>query len=147
MNLDVVEIKAFVPARDFAVSKAFYTALGFEVPWSSEDLAYIRHGSTSFLLQAFFVHEHASNFMMHLLVESADDWYAHVMASAVVQELSVRIEAPQDRPWGIRDFTLIDPTGVLWRIGHNMASRDSSQVEPPLESALTARPDPQEISA
>jgi len=25
--------------------------------------------------------------------------------------------APVDQPWGIRDFVLTDPTGVLWRIG------------------------------
>lgn len=120
MSLDAIEIKAFVPAHDFAVSKAFYAALGFEVPWSSEDLAYIRHGSTSFLLQAFFVPGHADNFMMHMLVESADDWHAHVLASGVVQNFGVRIEAPQDRPWGLRDFSLTDPSAVLWRIGHNI---------------------------
>jgi hypothetical protein len=122
MNLKAVEIKAFVPARDFSASKAFYAALGFEVAWSSDDLAYIRHGSTSFLLQNFYIPEHAGNFMMHLLVESADDWYRHVMASGVVQQFDVRIEAPADRPWGLRDFPLTDPAGVLWRIGHNIAA-------------------------
>jgi hypothetical protein len=53
LNIAAVEIKAFVPAADFALSKEFYVALGFEIPWSSEDLAYVRHGGTSFLLQAF----------------------------------------------------------------------------------------------
>ena len=49
MNLAVVEIKAFVPARDFEKSKQFYLALGFEIPWTSDDLAYVRYGETSFL--------------------------------------------------------------------------------------------------
>ncbi len=39
MNLDTVEIKAFVPARDFELSKRFYEDLGFSVAWSSDDLA------------------------------------------------------------------------------------------------------------
>ena len=120
MNLATVEMKAFVPARDFAASKAFYEALGFEVPWASDDLAYVRHGSTSFLLQRFFVPEHAGNFMMHLLVEDADAWHAQVLASGVVARFGVRLSAPEDRPWRIRDFTLTDPAGVLWRIGHNL---------------------------
>ena len=124
VNLKAVEIKAFVPARDFAASKSFYQALGFEVPWSSDDLAYVRFGETSFLLQKFFVAEHAHNFMMHLLVENVDDWYRHVMASGVVEKFGVRIEPPQDRPWAIRDFPLTDPTGVLWRIGQNIPKRD-----------------------
>jgi len=55
MNLTAVEIKAFVPARDFERAKAFYRALGFELPWSSDELAYVRHGNTSFLLQRFYV--------------------------------------------------------------------------------------------
>jgi len=35
MNLATVEIRAFVPGVDFERSKAFYTALGFGIPWSS----------------------------------------------------------------------------------------------------------------
>lgn len=120
MNLTEVEMKAFVPARDFAVSKAFYVALGFEVPWSSETVAYVRYGSASFLLRNFFVAEHANNFVMHLLVENVDDWYEHVIASGVLERFGVRIEPPKDRPWRIRDFPLTDPTGVLWHIGQNI---------------------------
>jgi hypothetical protein len=40
----VEEIKAYVPARDFALSKQFYEDLGFTIVWSSDDLAYARHG-------------------------------------------------------------------------------------------------------
>ncbi|MGN6513822.1 MAG: VOC family protein [Lysobacteraceae bacterium] len=120
MNLDTVEIKAFVPARDFAASKAFYQALGFAVPWSSDDLAYVHHGDTSFLLQRCDAADHASHFMMHLLVANADDWHAHAVASGVVERFGVRLTAPEDRPWRIRDFCLTDPAGVLWRIGHNL---------------------------
>jgi catechol 2,3-dioxygenase-like lactoylglutathione lyase family enzyme len=125
VNLTAVEIKAFVPARDFAASKAFYAQLGFELPWSSEDLAYVRHGSTSFLLQKFFVPEHAGNFMMHLLVEDVDEWHRHVLSCGVVQEFGSHVEPPADRPWGLRDFPLTDPSGVLWRIGQNIPPGNS----------------------
>jgi predicted lactoylglutathione lyase len=39
LNLTAIEIKAFVPASDFERSKEFYEAIGFEIPWSSDDLA------------------------------------------------------------------------------------------------------------
>ena len=52
-NLTTVEIKAFVPAKDFDLSKRFYQDLLFTVAWSSDGLAYMRHGNTSFLLQEF----------------------------------------------------------------------------------------------
>jgi len=120
MNLAAIEIKAFIPSRDFAQSKAFYLALGFEIPWSSDDLAYVRFEDTSFLLQAFYEPEHANNFQMHLLVENVDDWHTHVLASGVREQFTVEVGEPENRPWGMRDFTLLDPSGVLWRIAQNI---------------------------
>ena len=120
INLQSVEIKAFVPALDFERSKQFYLALGFEVAWSSEDLAYLRHGETSFLLQSFPEPQFVKNYQMHLLVENVADWHAHVLASGVVARFGVRVGEPEDRPWGMRDFTLFDPSGVLWRVAQNI---------------------------
>lgn len=120
MNLQTVEIKAFVPARDFELSKQFYRDLGFAIPWSSDDLAYLHAGDCSFLLQKFFVAEHASNFMMHLLVADVDAWWTHVQAQRLGERYNVRTLPPADRPWAIRDFVLDDPTGVMWRVGQNM---------------------------
>lgn len=119
-NMATVEIKAFVPSSDFEKSKQFYAELGFSIPWSSDDLAYLHAGNTSFLLQRFHVKEHSANFMMHLLVEDVDAWWQHVESRQLAQKYGVHAEPPQDRPWGIRDFTLVDPTGVLWWIGQNI---------------------------
>lgn len=121
MNLTAVEIKAFVPALDLELSKRFYLALGFEVPWSSDDLAYVRHGNTSFLLQAFDARRFAKQYQMHLLVENVDDWHAHVIASGVAGRFGVAVGQPQDQSWAMRDFTLFDPSGVLWRVAQNSA--------------------------
>ena len=123
MNLAITEIKAFVPASDFEKSKAFYEAIGFEIPWSSDNLAYLRRGEAAFLLQAFDDRAFIENYMMHLLVHNADDWHAHVVASGVVERFGVRLTAPEDRPWAMRDFTLSDPAGVCWRIGQNIPAR------------------------
>jgi catechol 2,3-dioxygenase-like lactoylglutathione lyase family enzyme len=121
-NMTTVEAKAFVPSKDFALSKRFYQEFGFELAWSSEDLAYFRHGSSSFLLQNFYKKEHADNFMMHLLVEDVEAWWGHVQAANLAASYGVFVEPPADRSWGIRDFVLVDPTGVLWRIGQNIKS-------------------------
>ena len=119
-NLATVEIKAFVPSKDFETSKRFYTDLGFTIPWSSDDLAYLHAGNASFLLQRFYVKEHAGNFMMHMLVEDVDAWWRHVESKQLASEYGINASPPEDRPWGIRDFTITDPTGVLWRIGQNI---------------------------
>ena len=103
-DLTAIEIKAFVPAKDFELSKRFYRDLGFEVAWSSESLAYMRHGNTSFLLQEFA--EGIDNFMMHLLVQDVDFWWRHVQDQDMVAKYGVMIEPVSDKPWGLRDFAI-----------------------------------------
>jgi hypothetical protein len=119
-NMTALEIKAFVPAKDFELSKRFYADLGFELEWDSEDLACFRAGTSSFLLQRFYVKEHADNFMMHMLVEDVEAWWRHVVSTELGRKYGVRMLPPADRPWGIRDFTVDDPTGVLWRVGQSI---------------------------
>jgi catechol 2,3-dioxygenase-like lactoylglutathione lyase family enzyme len=122
-NLATIEVKAFVPARDFELSKQFYQDLGFDMAWSSEDLAYFCHGDSAFLLQNHYVKEHADNFMMHLLVEDVEAWWRHFQAQKIDAKYGSKTEPPEDRPWGIRDFAVIDPTGVAWRIGQNIPAK------------------------
>lgn len=123
MTLETVEIKAFVPSRDFELSKAFYVDLGFEVAFSDDSLAYLKAGECAFLLQRFYVKEHAENFMMHMLVADVDAWWRRVEASGLPAKYAVKASPPEDRPWAIRDFVITDPTGVLWRIGTNIERR------------------------
>src|SRR5690349_15489588 len=106
MQLRSIEAKAFVPARDFATSKQFYTDLEFELIWSTEELAYFRHDRSAFLLQNFFVEKCVDNFKMHLLVECVDDWWRHIQDQRMIDRYGVRAEAPADRPWGLRDMVL-----------------------------------------
>ena len=120
-NLQTVEIKAFVPSRDFELSKRFYTDLGFTVASSSGGVAYLHCGSCSFLLQDFYVAAFADNLMMHLLVEDVDAWWAHVQSHDLAGKYGLRTpESPVDQPWAMRDFVITDPAGVLWRIGQNI---------------------------
>jgi catechol 2,3-dioxygenase-like lactoylglutathione lyase family enzyme len=116
-NFTTVELKAFVPSKDFDVSKQFYQELGFTVAWSHEGMAYIRRGQSAFLLQKFYVKAFAENLMMHLLVEDVESWWER--AHEVLSKYGLKSEPPKDQPWGIRDFTFPDPSGVLWRIGQN----------------------------
>jgi uncharacterized glyoxalase superfamily protein PhnB len=123
-NLAVVEIKAFIPARNFALSMEFYQALGFTRASVFEDVAYFHCGGSSFLLQDFFVQEHTANYQMHLLVENVDAW--HEKAKAVAERFNVKVGEPENQPWAMRDFTLFDPSGVLWRIAQNIPKQARS---------------------
>jgi uncharacterized glyoxalase superfamily protein PhnB len=119
-ELHVVEIKAFVPARDYALSKRFYQDVGFTLASDTEGVACFRHGETSFLLQDYFAEALASNFMMHMLVDDVNAWHRAVSAAGIAERYGVRVGPVELQPWGMRDFVLFDPSGVLWRIAQNV---------------------------
>jgi len=118
-NLRVTEIKAFVPAKNFEVSKQFYKDLGFTMASEGGGVACFRFGNVSFLLQDFCVESLAENFMMHIVVEDVDSWWSHVLATGLTAKYGVNATAIESQPWKMRDFCLFDPSGVLWRIGQN----------------------------
>jgi catechol 2,3-dioxygenase-like lactoylglutathione lyase family enzyme len=120
-NLRVVEIKAFVPAKDFELSKQFYKDLGFAMASDGGGVAYFHFGHVSFLLQDFCAEALAENFMMHILVEDVQAWWHHVNGSGVASKYGVKVTDIETQPWRMRDFCVIDPSGVLWRIGQNVS--------------------------
>jgi len=113
----VIDLKAFVPARDYALAKQFYLDLGFAVNFSSDEIAELQIGSFRFLLQPFYVKDHSENFMMSLNVEDADAWWRHIERIGLKEKYpTIMARAPVMQPWGLRVLYLSDPTGVLWHI-------------------------------
>jgi len=113
----VIDLKAFVPAKDAEVSKQFYTDFGFAVNWSNPEIAELQIGSFRFLLQKFYVAEHAGNFMMSLAVDDADAWWQHIQHQGIAEKYpGIMCKPPQVMPWGLRVLYLSDPSGVLWHI-------------------------------
>lgn len=116
----VTDVKAFVPARDLELSKAFYTDLGFTTNFSNNEIAELQIGSFRFLLQKFYVKEHAGNFMMFLAVDDADAWWNYIQQKEFPKKYpGIMCKPPEMQPWGLRVLYLSDPTGVLWHIAEN----------------------------
>ncbi|UTH76787.1 VOC family protein [Chromobacterium sp. IIBBL 290-4] len=109
-----------MPCKDFQLSQAFYQDLGFERKSVSHDVAYFAHGDCSFLLQDYYHPEAAANCMMHLLVEDAAAWHAELTARGIAGKYQIKIGELKQQPWGMLDFPLTDPSGVLWHIAQNL---------------------------
>jgi uncharacterized glyoxalase superfamily protein PhnB len=118
--MKTIEIKAFVPSKDYQLSKQFYQDFGFELASDSSGIAYFKSGTSSFLLQDFYEEEHAKNFMMHLLVEDIEQFHSKLKNSTIEEKYKTQISDITKQPWGMYDFVVIDPSGVLWRIGQNI---------------------------
>ena len=73
-------VRPFLPARDFDMSKLFYEALGFAMVLDGDEVAIFRMGASGFILQKYFRREWAENFMMQLMVDDLDAWWAHLQA-------------------------------------------------------------------
>jgi len=113
----VLELNAFVPSKDFELSKQFYADLGFKIMWSNSDIAQVGIGTFTFLLQKFYVKEQAENFMMALMVEDADAWWEHFQSIGLREKYpQIILKPPAMQPWGLRVLYISDPTGVLWHI-------------------------------
>jgi hypothetical protein len=109
--------RPFLPALDYAMSQSFYDALGFEKELDGDDVSIYRIGSTSFLLQRHYQKEWAENFMMQLLVDDLDAWWAHIVSLDLSAAYGVPAPKPPTvQPWGLRIAYLVDPSGVLWHV-------------------------------
>lgn len=116
MNDPTAATRPFLPAKDFALSKAFYEALGFEKVHDGE-VAIFRIGATGFVLQNYYQPDWAGNFMMQLVVDDVDRWWAHLDALDLPARFGIPpLRAPAMQPWGLRVGYVVDPSGVLWHV-------------------------------
>jgi predicted enzyme related to lactoylglutathione lyase len=105
-----------MPAKDFDLSKRFYEALGFEKVLDGE-VAIFNAGSGGFILQRYFQEDWAGNFMMQLMVDDLDRWWAHIESLDLTNRFGVPMPKPPAlQPWGLRVAYVVDPSGVLWHI-------------------------------
>jgi hypothetical protein len=118
-RLQATEIKAFVPAKDFALSRRFYADLGFQQRSEGGGVAYFEVDGCAVLLQDFYEPALANNLAMHLLVPDVNAWLAHVQQQDLAGRYGVRVTSLVEQPWGITEFVVIDPAGVCWHIGQN----------------------------
>jgi catechol 2,3-dioxygenase-like lactoylglutathione lyase family enzyme len=113
----ILNLVAFVPAENFELSRRFYRDLGFRENWGDDQVCEFELEGYRFLLQNFYVKDHAGNFMMSLLVEDADKWWEYIQSIALPQKYDLCMARPPTlQPWGLRVLYLADPSGVLWHI-------------------------------
>ena len=114
-----------VPVRDVAAAADFYARhLGFETLFMTEDRSYavvgrdgqalhLTGGSDEAALEAT-----ANNISFYIETENLDALWAKVEASAP----PTRVRPPEDKPWGTREFHILDLDGALIRFGQDLDS-------------------------
>lgn len=112
-----VVARPFLPAKDFAASKAFYEALGFHKTLDSQIAVFSCGGAGGFVLQDHYAEEWARNCMMQLMVDDLDVWWTHIAGLDLVKRFGVAPpKPPQMQPRGLKVAYVYDPAGVLWHV-------------------------------
>ncbi len=126
-KLEIIDLKTFVPAKDYEQSRRFFKEMGFEEVWTSANLSHLRWGSFGFLLQNFYNKEMAENLMLSMMVRDLEAWWAHLSALGLEKSYpGVCLTPPTDYSWGLREVHLIDPSGVLWHISQQPKAKDEN---------------------
>lgn len=113
--LAVDDVRPFVPAQDFGMSKAFYERLGWTTLWTDDDgLALLELGDARIMLQNYYVREWAENFMLTVSVADAAAWYEYISAALAGGDFGdARVAEPKHEDWGATVTYVWDPCGVL----------------------------------
>ena len=113
MSLNIRSLKPYVPAKDFELSKKFYSALGFIMSEGWGGTADFELNGCAFRLQNYYVKDWANNFMFVIGVEDIEAWHQQALellnSSAYA---GMRVQAPES----VDDSLVLhvtDPTGVL----------------------------------
>lgn len=113
MSLEIHDLKAYVPARDFDQSKRFYSALGFQASEGWGGTIDFELNGNKFRLQDYYVKDWADNFMMVMNVPDVAAWHEHVNNIVNSGDFgNVRIKRPKTIGNSLV-LHVIDPSGVL----------------------------------
>lgn len=113
MSLTIKELVVYTPAKDFEMSKRFYSALGFDLSEGFGGTMDCRHGGAVFRLQNYYVKDWANNFMMKLDVDDVDAWYEHCNQVIETGDFgNARVSTPE-MVGDTKVLHVVDPSGVL----------------------------------
>ena len=111
-----------LPCRQLDATLAFYGLLGFTLEFEENEpapYAILTLGGAELHFAGIADPARAGlHGACYLRVPDADALHAHWRAAGVPDEGLPRLGPIDDRPWGMREFALVDPDGNMLRVGH-----------------------------
>lgn len=113
----IKSFRPFIGAKNFDISRSFYTDFGFQESILSPTLSLFKAGEFGFYLQDAYVQDWIDNTMVFLEVEDVAHYWNQLLALDLTTTYqSVKLVPVRSHEWGKECF-LHDPSGVLWHIG------------------------------
>lgn len=111
--MEMIDLKVYAPAKDFAMSKRFYAEIGFELTEAWAGDMDCRLGGAVFRLQNYYNKTSAENFMMLIGVDDVEQWHGHVKAVIDTGEFGDARIAEPESIGGSTICHVWDPSGIL----------------------------------
>ena len=110
-------IRPFIGAKDFQLSKDFYSDLGFQEVVLTPTMSLFKTGQQGFYLQDAYVKDWIDNSMVFLEVDNVSQFWEELLALDLTAKYpTVRLTPIKVNHWGKECF-LHDPSGILWHFG------------------------------
>ncbi|MEO7572834.1 MAG: VOC family protein [Acidimicrobiales bacterium] len=134
-----LDVTPTLPIRDMGEATRFCEAAGFDVEHHSDGFAFVRADDQSiFDLDRIEGMDPATNHAgCYVITRDVEDWHARFVAAGL------SVTSIEDMPWGMREFTLTDPSNNNIRIGRSVGTAlvpDAENVERPHQVRGTRRP-------
>jgi len=118
----IKSIRTFIGAKDFDISRNFYTDLGFKEVILSDKMSYFKIEQFGFYLQKAYIKDWVDNLMIFLEVDNVERYLKELQELKLDEKYAnVRLTPISDNDWG-RECFLHDPSGVLWHFGEFYSS-------------------------
>lgn len=117
MKLLAKSIRTFIGSKNYLISRAFYSDLGFEEIMTSDKMSYFKMDDFGFYLQDYYVKDWVENSMIFLEVSQLEKHLEFIESLHLPEKYkNVRLSGIHYNDWG-NEFFLHDPCGVLWHFG------------------------------
>lgn len=86
MELQIQSLRTFIGSLDYAVSRSFYTELGFQEYVISEKMSVFQRDGHVFYLQDYYVKDWLENTMLLIEVDDATLWFQYLKELGIEQK-------------------------------------------------------------
>jgi catechol 2,3-dioxygenase-like lactoylglutathione lyase family enzyme len=115
-----------LPSRSLDETIRFYADIGFDLVRRYDLHGYVILSRDAGAIELHFfkmgvINPTESYSGCYIRVPDADAMHRAFSAMELPDEGIPRLTAVEDKPWGMREFALVDPNGNLIRVGHPLA--------------------------
>ncbi len=108
------QLGAFLPSRDFDLSRRFYEALGFSNRATGDEIALFETGAGTIIVTRTHDPAWDGAFMLAILVDDLAAWWQRIVQADLPGRFGTPAPTPPTRqPWGLEVAYVVDPGGVL----------------------------------